>query len=139
MTLREVTFCKNDMLIFLGTKADLWNTVSPKMAQRIFSEMLNESLSIITTRFIHVSPRNILRLVPINLPICFVFIYLHWIFYCYRSKPPMRILYSTKRKINLCSFLLFCMIYLFIALCIRPRFIEAQCLSIVCVSKRDRN
>ena len=72
MTFREVTFCKNDMLIFLGTKADLWNTVSPKMAQRVFSEMLNESLSIITTRFIHVSSRDISRLVAIYLPICFV-------------------------------------------------------------------
>ncbi|XP_072761296.1 uncharacterized protein [Anoplolepis gracilipes] len=43
-------------LYMQGTKADLWNTVSPKMAQRIFSEMLNESLSIITTRFIHGRP-----------------------------------------------------------------------------------
>lgn len=49
------------MLIFPGTKADLWNTVSPKMAQRVFSEMLNESLSIIATRFIHVRPRDIPR------------------------------------------------------------------------------
>jgi len=134
MTFREITFCKNDMLIFLGTKADLWNTVPPKMAQRVFSEMLNESLSIITTRFIHVSSWDISRLVLINLSICFVFIYLHWIFYCYR-KPPTQILYLTKHKINLCSFLLFCMIYLFIVLC-SPRFIEAH-LSIVCVSNRD--
>ncbi|XP_018341255.1 PREDICTED: uncharacterized protein LOC108747869 isoform X1 [Trachymyrmex septentrionalis] len=43
-------------LYMQGTKADLWNTVSPKMAQRVFSEMLNESLSIITTRFIHGRP-----------------------------------------------------------------------------------
>ncbi|XP_070150031.1 uncharacterized protein [Polyergus mexicanus] len=41
-------------LYMQGTKADLWNTVSPKMAQRVFSEMLNESLSIIATRFIHI-------------------------------------------------------------------------------------
>ncbi|XP_034942560.1 uncharacterized protein [Chelonus insularis] len=40
-------------LYMQGTKADLWNTVSPKMAQRIFSGMLNESLTIIVTRFIH--------------------------------------------------------------------------------------
>ncbi|OAD53553.1 hypothetical protein WN48_09770 [Eufriesea mexicana] len=38
------------------TKTDLWNTVSPKMAQRIFSGMLNESLSIIVTRFIYGRP-----------------------------------------------------------------------------------
>ncbi|XP_024938115.1 uncharacterized protein LOC107265150 isoform X3 [Cephus cinctus] len=41
-------------LYMQGTKADLWNTVPPKMAQRVFSGMLNESLSIITARFIHV-------------------------------------------------------------------------------------
>ncbi|XP_026295976.1 uncharacterized protein KIAA0825 homolog isoform X3 [Apis mellifera] len=39
-----------------GTKTDLWSTVSPKMAQRIFSGMLNESLSIIVTRFIYGRP-----------------------------------------------------------------------------------
>lgn len=57
--IRNVTLFvrENDTLIFTGTKADLWNTVSPKMAQRVFSGMLNESLSIITTRFIHVRPR----------------------------------------------------------------------------------
>ncbi|XP_014469110.1 PREDICTED: uncharacterized protein LOC106741512 [Dinoponera quadriceps] len=43
-------------LYMQGTKADLWNTVSPKMAQRVFSGMLNESLSIITTRFTHGRP-----------------------------------------------------------------------------------
>ncbi|XP_043467980.1 uncharacterized protein LOC122502134 isoform X2 [Leptopilina heterotoma] len=40
-------------LYMQGTKADLWNTVSPKMAQRIFSGMLNESLTILTSRFVH--------------------------------------------------------------------------------------
>lgn len=44
--------------IFLGTKRDLWSTVSPKMAQRVFSGMLNESLSIIVTRFIYVRISN---------------------------------------------------------------------------------
>ncbi|KAJ8673920.1 hypothetical protein QAD02_005182 [Eretmocerus hayati] len=39
-----------------GTKQDLWNTVSPKMAQRVFSGMLNESLSILVARFIHGRP-----------------------------------------------------------------------------------
>ncbi|XP_015589759.1 uncharacterized protein LOC107265150 isoform X1 [Cephus cinctus] len=43
-------------LYMQGTKADLWNTVPPKMAQRVFSGMLNESLSIITARFIHGRP-----------------------------------------------------------------------------------
>ncbi|XP_053597314.1 uncharacterized protein LOC103576648 [Microplitis demolitor] len=43
-------------LYMQGTKADLWNTVSPKMAQRIFAGMLNESLTIIVSRFIHGRP-----------------------------------------------------------------------------------
>nr|XP_034174851.1 uncharacterized protein LOC117601773 [Osmia lignaria] len=43
-------------LYMQGTKADLWNTVSPKMAQRVFSGMLNESLSILVTRFIYGRP-----------------------------------------------------------------------------------
>lgn len=51
----------------LGTKADLWNTVSPKMAQRVFSGMLNESLTILTSRFVHVCSINytILQLIII--------------------------------------------------------------------------
>lgn len=95
----DATFRKNDMLIFPGTKADLWNTVSPKMAQRVFSEMLNESLSIITTRFIHVRPRDISRLVPINLPIYFVFFYLHRMFYRYRELQA-RVLHSNECKVG---------------------------------------
>ncbi|XP_076173521.1 uncharacterized protein LOC143149779 isoform X2 [Ptiloglossa arizonensis] len=43
-------------LYMQATRADLWNTVSPKMAQRVFSGMLNESLSIIVTRFIYARP-----------------------------------------------------------------------------------
>ncbi|XP_015437868.1 PREDICTED: uncharacterized protein LOC107193012 [Dufourea novaeangliae] len=43
-------------LYMQGTRTDLWDTVSPKMAQRIFSGILNESLSIIVTRFIYVRP-----------------------------------------------------------------------------------
>ncbi|XP_060820395.1 uncharacterized protein LOC132909531 [Bombus pascuorum] len=43
-------------LYMQGTKRDLWSTVSPKMAQRVFSGMLNESLSIIVTRFIYGRP-----------------------------------------------------------------------------------
>lgn len=37
--------------LFTGTREDLWNTVPPKMAQRIFSGMLNETLSILTVRY----------------------------------------------------------------------------------------
>lgn len=39
-----------------GTKEDLWNTVPPKIAQRIFSGMLNESLTILTVRYTQVWP-----------------------------------------------------------------------------------
>ncbi|XP_023018112.2 uncharacterized protein KIAA0825 isoform X1 [Leptinotarsa decemlineata] len=38
-------------LYMKGTREDLWNTVPPKMAQRVFSGMLNESLTILTVRF----------------------------------------------------------------------------------------
>ncbi|XP_075163456.1 uncharacterized protein LOC142236091 [Haematobia irritans] len=34
-----------------GTKDDLWNSVPPKMAQRIFGGMLNETLSVLTVRY----------------------------------------------------------------------------------------
>lgn len=37
-----------------GTKEDLWNTVPPKMAQRVFAGMLNESLTILTVRYMQV-------------------------------------------------------------------------------------
>ncbi|XP_076296599.1 uncharacterized protein LOC143216906 isoform X1 [Lasioglossum baleicum] len=43
-------------LYMQGTRTDLWDTVSPKMAQRIFSGILNESLSIVVTRFIYARP-----------------------------------------------------------------------------------
>ncbi|CAG9824113.1 unnamed protein product [Phaedon cochleariae] len=38
-------------LYMQGTKEDLWNTVPPSMAQRVFSGMLNESLTILTIRY----------------------------------------------------------------------------------------
>lgn len=38
-----------------GTREDLWNTVPPKMAQRVFAGMLNESLTILTVRYTQVS------------------------------------------------------------------------------------
>ncbi|XP_043499356.1 uncharacterized protein LOC122522360 isoform X2 [Polistes fuscatus] len=43
-------------LYMQGTKADLWETVPPQMAQRVFTGMVNESLSIIVTRFIYGRP-----------------------------------------------------------------------------------
>ncbi|XP_023245520.1 uncharacterized protein LOC106647281 [Copidosoma floridanum] len=43
-------------LYMQGTKTDLWNTVSPKMAQRVLAGMLNDSLTIIACRFIHGRP-----------------------------------------------------------------------------------
>ncbi|XP_020709486.2 uncharacterized protein LOC105688635 [Athalia rosae] len=43
-------------LYMQGTKDDLWNTVPPKMAQRVFAGMLDESLTIITARFVHGRP-----------------------------------------------------------------------------------
>ncbi|KAK2583104.1 hypothetical protein KPH14_009131 [Odynerus spinipes] len=43
-------------LYMQGTRADLWESVPPKMAQRVFTGMLNESLSIIVTRFIYGRP-----------------------------------------------------------------------------------
>ncbi|KAL1505958.1 hypothetical protein ABEB36_005401 [Hypothenemus hampei] len=43
-------------LYMQGTKEDLWNTVPPKMAQRVFSGMLNESLTILTVRYTQSCP-----------------------------------------------------------------------------------
>ncbi|CAH0763559.1 unnamed protein product [Diatraea saccharalis] len=34
-----------------GSRKDLWNTVPPRMAQRIFAGMLNETLTILTVRY----------------------------------------------------------------------------------------
>lgn len=50
-------FIKNKLLsicLLLGTKQDLWNTVPPKMAQRVFAGMLNETLTILTVRYTQV-------------------------------------------------------------------------------------
>jgi len=131
------------ILIFPGTKADLWNTVSPKMAQRVFSEMLNESLSIITTRFIHVRSRDIL-LVSINFPIYFLF------FYFYRTSLFIFIVspqckFYIRPNVNsvflrFCSFVRFIYLHTFAYICLR--FIEAR-LDVVCVSNwkeiKDKN
>ncbi|XP_055846207.1 uncharacterized protein LOC129912111 [Episyrphus balteatus] len=57
-----------------GTKDDLWNSVPPKMAQRIFAGMLNETLSVLTVRYSHIitsTARSQLHLVDIcNLLFC---------------------------------------------------------------------
>ncbi|XP_066248590.1 LOW QUALITY PROTEIN: uncharacterized protein KIAA0825 homolog [Euwallacea similis] len=61
-------------LYMQGTKEDLWDTVPPKMAQRVFSGMLNESLTILTVRYTQSVPteaRNQLLLVDVtNLLMC---------------------------------------------------------------------
>ncbi|CAH1127111.1 unnamed protein product [Ceutorhynchus assimilis] len=61
-------------LYMQGIKEDLWNTVPPKMAQRVFSGMLNESLTILTVRYTQSLPseaRSNLLLVDIsNLLLC---------------------------------------------------------------------
>ncbi|XP_030762018.1 uncharacterized protein LOC115886854 [Sitophilus oryzae] len=61
-------------LYMQGTREDLWTTVPPKMAQRVFSGMLNESLTILTVRYTQSSPseaRSELLLVDIsNLLLC---------------------------------------------------------------------
>ncbi|XP_050514797.1 uncharacterized protein KIAA0825 homolog [Diabrotica virgifera virgifera] len=46
-------------LYMQGTKDDLWNTVPPKMAQRVFAGMLNESLTILTVRYTQSVPSEI--------------------------------------------------------------------------------
>ncbi|XP_037905306.1 uncharacterized protein LOC119647992 isoform X2 [Hermetia illucens] len=43
-------------LYMKGTKQDLWNSVPPKMAQRVFSGMLNETLTVLTSRYIQTVP-----------------------------------------------------------------------------------
>ncbi|XP_046392270.1 uncharacterized protein LOC124160463 [Ischnura elegans] len=43
-------------LYMQGTREDLWNTVPPKTAQRVFAGMLNESLTILTVRYSQATP-----------------------------------------------------------------------------------
>lgn len=43
-------------LYMQGTKQDLWSTVPPKMAQRVFSGVINESLTILTVRYTQACP-----------------------------------------------------------------------------------
>ncbi|XP_056629865.1 uncharacterized protein KIAA0825 [Diorhabda sublineata] len=56
-------------LYMQGTKEDLWSTVPPRMAQRVFGGMLNESLTILTVRYTQGVPsetRNQLIVVDIS-------------------------------------------------------------------------
>ncbi|PSN52582.1 hypothetical protein C0J52_13082 [Blattella germanica] len=61
-------------LYMQGTKEDLWNTVPPKMAQRVLAGMLNESLTILTVRYTQAEPssaRSLLLVTDIsNLLLC---------------------------------------------------------------------
>lgn len=41
-------------LYMQGTKTDLWNSVPPNMAQRVFAGMLNETLTVLTVRYTQV-------------------------------------------------------------------------------------
>lgn len=45
-------------LYMQGTKEDLWNTVPPKMAQRVLAGMLNESLTILAVRYTQALPSS---------------------------------------------------------------------------------
>lgn len=52
-----------------GTKEDLWNSVPPAMAQRVFAGMLNDTLSILAVRYTQCVPspqRAPLLLVDVN-------------------------------------------------------------------------
>uniref|UniRef100_A0A1B0DML4 Uncharacterized protein n=1 Tax=Phlebotomus papatasi TaxID=29031 RepID=A0A1B0DML4_PHLPP len=43
-------------LYMQGTRKDLWNSVPPNMAQRVFAGMLNETLTVFTIRYTQLSP-----------------------------------------------------------------------------------
>jgi protein KIAA0825 len=57
-----------------GTREDLWNSVPPSMAQRVFAGMLNETLTILTVRYTQTVPskaRSQLLLVDVtNILLC---------------------------------------------------------------------
>ncbi|XP_058464098.1 uncharacterized protein LOC131438241 [Malaya genurostris] len=61
-------------LYMQGTKEDLWNSVPPTMAQRVFAGMLNETLTVLTVRYTQTIPsraRSMLLLVDIsNILLC---------------------------------------------------------------------
>lgn len=43
-------------LYMQGTRQDLWNTVPPKTAQRVLAGMLNETLTILASRYCQAEP-----------------------------------------------------------------------------------
>lgn len=45
-------------LYMQGTKHNLWNSVPPNMAQRVYAGMLNETLSLLTVRYTQVTLLN---------------------------------------------------------------------------------
>ncbi|XP_045518834.1 uncharacterized protein LOC123710735 isoform X1 [Pieris brassicae] len=55
-----------------GSRKDLWDTVPPRMAQRIFAGMLNETLTILTVRYCQTSTDHIQLLVNdiVNILLC---------------------------------------------------------------------
>ncbi|XP_026470814.1 uncharacterized protein LOC113375081 [Ctenocephalides felis] len=61
-------------LYMKGTQQDLWTTVPPLMAQRVFQGMLNETLSILTVRYTQTCPSraraDLLRVDLGNLLLC---------------------------------------------------------------------
>lgn len=61
-------------LYMQGTKQDLWNSVPPTMAQRVFAGMLNETLTVLTVRYTQTMPsrsRSQLLLVDVsNILLC---------------------------------------------------------------------
>ncbi|XP_062709375.1 uncharacterized protein LOC134288458 [Aedes albopictus] len=61
-------------LYMQGTKQDLWNSVPPTMAQRVFAGMLNETLTVLTVRYTQTVPsraRSMLLLVDVsNILLC---------------------------------------------------------------------
>ncbi|EDS44100.1 conserved hypothetical protein [Culex quinquefasciatus] len=61
-------------LYMQGTKQDLWSSVPPTMAQRVFAGMLNETLTVLTVRYTQTVPsraRSTLLLVDIsNILLC---------------------------------------------------------------------
>ncbi|KAF6210245.1 hypothetical protein GE061_013349 [Apolygus lucorum] len=50
MISRDPLFCSEGET-FRGTRQDLWDTLPPKTAQRVFAGMLNESLTIFLARY----------------------------------------------------------------------------------------
>lgn len=54
-------------LYMQGTQQDLWNSVPPNMAQRVFAGMINETLTILTVRYTQVIYSNYRKIFLNNL------------------------------------------------------------------------